>query len=94
MTVDHMLAVMPATELMRWMAYPKLRGPLGAQRGDLQAAVIAKTIADVNRQKRGRRFRLSDFLLKWGLTSRGDEEDESARDRDRGEWRSPRRSEH
>jgi hypothetical protein len=52
---------------------------LGPVRGDFQAAVIAKVIADVN-SKKGRRNKFSNFLLKWGVGSGGNVEDESAGD--------------
>lgn len=46
------------------MAYERVAGPLGGERGDVQAALIATTVANANRGK-GRRAKLKDFLLRW-----------------------------
>ncbi|MCH8853921.1 MAG: DUF4035 domain-containing protein [Planctomycetes bacterium] len=40
--------------------------PFGGLRGDYQAALIAKTIADVNRGKNRPAYKLKNFLLSWG----------------------------
>jgi hypothetical protein len=47
-----------------WKAYEAKNGPLGPVRGDYQAALIAKVIADVN-SKKGRRNPFANFLLNW-----------------------------
>lgn len=65
MTVTELLGRMSGQELADWMAYEELRGPLGPARGDWQAAVVASTIANVNRGKRGKRVKVADLLLKW-----------------------------
>jgi hypothetical protein len=40
-------------------------GPLGPERADIQAGIIAATIANANRGKKGRRFVPKDFIPKW-----------------------------
>jgi hypothetical protein len=53
-------------EFRHWIAYDKIE-PLEPFRGDYQAALIALTIANSNRSRDTRPFRLSDFLLKFEL---------------------------
>lgn len=63
------------------MAYERKNGPLDlGLRGDYQAAVVAKIIADVN-TKKGRRNKFQNFLLTWGGNARGGRADETALDR-------------
>jgi hypothetical protein len=50
--------------LTEWIAYEKITGPLGRRRQDIQAALIATTIANANRGK-GRKFKISDFLIQY-----------------------------
>lgn len=47
------------------MAYERECGPLGPERGDWQAAQVAHAVVAVAAGKKGRRFKLTDFLLKW-----------------------------
>lgn len=47
------------------MAYERITGPLGRRRQDIQAAVIASTIANANRGKKGKKFKISDFLIEY-----------------------------
>jgi hypothetical protein len=56
---------MGSAELAEWRAYERLTGPLGDARGDVQAAVIASTIAAVNRGKGQKTPKVSDFLIPW-----------------------------
>jgi hypothetical protein len=65
MTVAEMLERISASELTDWLAYERIAGPLGPERGDVQAAVIASTIANVNRGKRGKIFKPKDFMPQW-----------------------------
>jgi len=51
------------------MVYEQIIGPLGPQRGDFHAAEIALTVANSNRGKKGRKLKLTDFLLKWSEKS-------------------------
>jgi len=55
---------MGAGELSEWMAYDAIE-PIGPERGDLQAAVVAATIANIHRKKGKKPFKLSDFTLKF-----------------------------
>lgn len=65
MPVAELLARVTATELAEWAAYERVAGPLGAARSDLQAAIIASTVANSNRGKKGRRADPADFIPKW-----------------------------
>jgi hypothetical protein len=60
------LARVTATEFLEWMAYERVTGPLDNSRGDVNAALVAKTIVDVNVGEEGHDLKLSDFLIKWG----------------------------
>lgn len=51
---------MSSREFVEWMAFYTLE-PFGEERDDLRAAVVAKTIVDVNTAK-GRRAKLEDFM--------------------------------
>lgn len=55
---------MSSSELSEWIAYEKVTGPLGAERGDIQAAIIATTVANVNAGK-GRKAKVKDFIPQW-----------------------------
>jgi hypothetical protein len=47
------------------MAYDRM-SPIGPQRGDLRAALIATVLANVHRNpKKHQAFKLDDFLLRW-----------------------------
>ena len=60
---------------MEWMAYEREVGPLGPQRGDFHAAEIALGIYNANRGKRGKKLKLTDFILKWSERERGNRKD-------------------
>lgn len=64
MTVGEMLARISSRELSEWAAYEQLTGPLGGRRGDVQAAIIAATVANAQRSK-GRALLPKDFIPKW-----------------------------
>ncbi|MCH7872238.1 MAG: DUF4035 domain-containing protein [Planctomycetes bacterium] len=51
-------------EFAEWCAFYIL-DPWGGERGDLQAGIIASTIAQVNAAK-GKRFKPADFMPKFG----------------------------
>lgn len=61
---------MSSSELTEWMVYEKITGPLGRRRGDIQAAMIAATIANVNRPKNTKKAQISDFLIDYERVSR------------------------
>jgi hypothetical protein len=66
MTVADLDSRLDSSELTEWMAFENMTGPLGRRRNDIQAATIAATIANANRGKGGRKFKLSDFLIPYG----------------------------
>lgn len=65
-----MLARTSSRELAEWQAYEREYGPLGPERGDWQAAMVANTLAAVMGGKQSRRLRLTDFLLRWSAPRR------------------------
>lgn len=68
MTVADLDSRLSSSELTEWIAYESITGPLGRRRQDIQAATIAATIANANRGKKGKKFKLSDFLIPYGTT--------------------------
>lgn len=64
MTVSELLERTSPRELLEWMAYERVAGPLGPRRGDIQAAVVASTVANANRGK-GRPLPVDDFIPEW-----------------------------
>jgi hypothetical protein len=70
MTVADLDSRLDSSELTEWMAFEKMSGPLGRRRGDIQAATIAATIANANRGKKGRKFKMTDFLIPYGESGR------------------------
>jgi hypothetical protein len=60
-----MLARIPSSELAAWMVYERDYGPLGPERHDHLAALVASTIANANRGKKKRRFKVREFLPVW-----------------------------
>lgn len=57
---------MSSAELSEWMAYERIAGPLGPARADIQAAIIAATVANANLAKGKRPFVPADFIPEWG----------------------------
>lgn len=74
MTVADLDARMGSAELTEWMAVERITGPFGRRRADIQAAIVAATVANSNRGKGGKRFKVSDFLLPYGVERKGPEE--------------------
>ena len=60
MTVRELLASTDSLELAEWMQYYAL-SPFGDERQDLQAGIIAATVANANTGK-GKAFQPSDFM--------------------------------
>lgn len=60
-----MLTQMGSAELAEWMAYERIAGPLGGRRGDIQAAIVAATVANAQRPKGKRALKPQDFLPVW-----------------------------
>ncbi len=65
--VGELLARTTSRELTEWMAFYELE-PFGAERGDLQAGIVAATVANANRdpKKQKRPFEAQDFMPKFG----------------------------
>ena len=61
MTVAELQARMSSEEFVYWQAYASIE-PFGDQRGDLQAAIIAQTIANRHRGPKEQQYQLKDFL--------------------------------
>lgn len=66
MTVADLESRLGSAELTEWMAFERMSGPLGRRRNDIQAATIAATIANANRGKKGKPFKMQDFLIPYG----------------------------
>ena len=60
-----------ARELSEWMAYAQME-PFGEERADLRAAIVAMTVANVNRGK-GRAAKVEDFMPKFDREPDGDQ---------------------
>jgi len=60
--VDALLRSLTAKQFHEWMIYAELE-PFDEVRGDLRSALIAATIANVNRGKGQTAYTLQDFLL-------------------------------
>lgn len=58
-----MLDGMTAAQMAEWVAYHEM-DPIGQERGDLQAAIVAATVANSVRHK-GRAAKPSDFMPRW-----------------------------
>lgn len=59
-----MLERVTSRELTEWQAYERVAGPLGPARADVQAAIIAATVANANRQK-GKPATPAEFIPAW-----------------------------
>jgi hypothetical protein len=70
MTVADLDNRLSSSELAEWIAFERITGPLGRRRNDIQAATIAATIANSNRGKKGKKFKMSDFLIPYGEEER------------------------
>lgn len=64
MTVRDLLARLDSRELSEWMAFEQIDGPLGGRRGDIQAAIVASTVANVNLPRHKQRAP-DDYLPVW-----------------------------
>jgi hypothetical protein len=66
MTVSRLLAETTSAELTEWMAFYQLE-PFGPERGDLQAGIVAATVANVNRdaKKQKKPYSAQDFMPKF-----------------------------
>jgi len=62
MTVEGLLASVSSRELAEWAAYEREFGPIGLERGDWQAAVVASTVSAAA----GGKASIKDYVLRWG----------------------------
>jgi len=70
MTVGELLSRTDSRELTGWAAYERVTGPLDPrERGDVQAAIIAATVSNAMRSKKGRSAKPADFIPDWDKTS-------------------------
>ena len=60
-SVRELLARIDSHELAEWMAFYSLE-PFGHVRGDLQAGIVAATIANANSGKGSKTFQPADFM--------------------------------
>lgn len=79
MTVKELLHRIESKELSEWAAFEALTGPIGGQRSDFNAATIAATIAEANRNEKAKRtpFTEADFMPDWGK----EEEEETSEEK-------------
>ncbi len=60
-TVGELSEEISDAELQEWMAFYRLE-PFGEERADLRAGIVASTVANVNRGKKGRALKPTDFM--------------------------------
>ncbi len=60
-TVGELSEELSDAELQEWMAFYRLE-PFGEERADLRAGIVAATVANANRGKRGRVLKPTDFM--------------------------------
>lgn len=56
------------------MAFERLHGPLGQQRDDHLAALLAERVTNSLSSGKGRRWTARDFLPQWGLPPQEDDD--------------------
>ena len=60
-TVGELSEELSDAELHEWMAFYRLE-PFGEERADLRAGIVASTVYNVNRGKKGRVLKPTDFM--------------------------------
>ncbi|MFJ9558047.1 hypothetical protein ACIRPH_29940 [Nocardiopsis sp. NPDC101807] len=65
MTVAELLARISSRELTEWAVYERRAGPLGARRGDIQSAIVAAAVYNVNRRKGAKPIDPEKLLPTW-----------------------------
>ncbi|MBO2530966.1 MAG: hypothetical protein CW348_14160 [Thermobifida sp.] len=65
MTVAELLARISSRELTEWAVYERRAGPLGGRRGDIQAAIVAADVYNVNRKKGAKPVDPEKLLPTW-----------------------------
>lgn len=81
MTVRRLLEDTTSAELTEWAAFYEME-PFGPERGDLQAGIVAATVANVNRdpKKQKKPYNAQDFMPKFGDGGREAKSPKSADD--------------
>jgi hypothetical protein len=64
--VAELLETISSEELTEWAAYYQI-DPFGSHRADIQAGVVASTMANIH-AKRGHSFTPADFIPQFGVT--------------------------
>ena len=75
MTVGELLRRADSRELTEWAAYEREYGPLGPERGDWQAALVAYTTASMLSTGNARP-KITDFVLRWARSKRQSAEEQ------------------
>jgi len=78
--VGELLARIDSRELAEWVAYERVAGPVGPERADVLSAIVASTVANAMRGKRGKAFKLSDFTVRWDDPARWQQAEQSGQD--------------
>jgi hypothetical protein len=60
-----LLTRITSRELTEWEAYETVAGPIGQERLDYLFALLQVTIANVNRSKKSRPYKIDQFMPKW-----------------------------
>ncbi len=55
---------MSSAEFVMWKSYYQ-NNPFGEERGDIRCGIVASTIANVNRKKSAKPFKIQDFMPKF-----------------------------
>ena len=75
MTVGRLLEEISSQELTEWQAFYNLE-PFGEERADLRSAIVASTVANVNRNRKSKPVPLEAFLPRFEQET---EDDRNAR---------------
>lgn len=74
MTRGELLDKLSSREIAEWQAYDSL-DPIGGRRGDIQAGVVASTVANVFRSNDSKAYGPADFMPQFGAPARLQEEE-------------------
>jgi hypothetical protein len=62
------------------VAYERVTGPIGPERADRHAAIVAATVANAMRGKKGRTYKPEDFIPRWDAGAPPEQRQEQAED--------------
>ncbi len=62
--VGELKRTISSREFTQWLAFYRL-DPFGGYRQDVHAGIIASTIANVNRSRKTKAFKVEDFVVGW-----------------------------